>query len=183
MEHIRYHLWNGYSITELKIPVKLSNSLELKYNPVPFSASVTYRIRPVTGFELTWAIRRVSHVEHNLLNLPEHQSFVGVRVAQSVVFYGFFLCTIVCLLVFFFFSHGVVSLFLTNEFESPFGIFRLSSSNCLCNCPCYFWIVSSWIKFIEQVNIKKKSVTYNICTGRCHVGIYTKTKQKHSKHK
>ena len=35
-------------------------------------------------------------------------------------------CTIVCLFVFFIFSHGVVSLFYIYEFDCPFGIFRPS---------------------------------------------------------
>ena len=36
------------------------------------------------------------------------------------------MCTIVCLFVFFIFSHGVVSLFSINDFDCPSGIFRHS---------------------------------------------------------
>ena len=69
------------------------------------------------------------HLEQDLLTLPEQmtspQVFGGVRVAKSLVIYVvsslYFFS--VCLFIF---SHGVVSLFSSYEFDSPSGIFRPS---------------------------------------------------------
>ena len=41
-------------------------------------------------------------------------------------FLCYVMCTIVCLFVFFIFSHGIASLFSIYEFDCPFGIFRPS---------------------------------------------------------
>ena len=53
--------------------------------------NVTYRIGLFPGFVITYATRRVPHVEQDLLTLPEHTIsplvFSGVRVAYSLVFY------------------------------------------------------------------------------------------------
>ena len=53
----------------------------------------------------------------------DHPFFGGAIDAYSLCF---FMCTIVCLFVFFIFSLGVVSLFSIYEFDCPFGIFRPS---------------------------------------------------------
>ena len=61
------------------------------------------------------------------LPLPDHLIsplvFGGVCVAYSL-FLCCVMCAIVCLFVFFIFSHGVVSLFSIYEFDCPSGIFR-----------------------------------------------------------
>ena len=53
--------------------------------------NVTYRVRLFTGFVITYSIRRVPHVEQDLLTLPEHLRsplvFGGFRVVYSLVFY------------------------------------------------------------------------------------------------
>ena len=49
--------------------------------------NVTYRIWIFTGFVITQATRRVPHVTQDLLTLPEHLVFDGVRVIYSLVFY------------------------------------------------------------------------------------------------
>ena len=59
---------------------------------------------------------RICSLRHNYNPLPFS------RIWPTELF------TIICLLVFFFFSHGVVSLFFIYEFEYPSGIFRPSFS-------------------------------------------------------
>ena len=93
--------------------------------------NVTYRIRLFIGFVITWATRRVPHVEQDLLTLPEHLRsplvFGGVRVAYSLVFY-----VVSCVLLFVCLSLSfsflfIVSLFSIYEFDCLSGIFRPSS--------------------------------------------------------
>ena len=64
--------------------------------------NVAYRIRLLNRFVITWAKRRVTHVEQDLLTFPEHHRsplvFVGVRVVYSLVFYVVsFVILFVCL--------------------------------------------------------------------------------------
>ena len=83
----------------------------------------------LTEFEITWATRWMSHVEQDLLTLPEHlrsPSFWWGSCCLVFSFLGCVLCTIVCLFVFFFSHHDFVTLFLVYEFECPSGIFRPS---------------------------------------------------------
>ena len=53
--------------------------------------NVTYRIRLFTEFVISWATRRVPHLEQDLHTVPEHLRsplvFGGVRVVYSLVFY------------------------------------------------------------------------------------------------
>ena len=90
--------------------------------------NMTYRIRLLTGFVITWATRRVPHVEHDLLTLLEHlRSPPSFWWGSGCLFFSFLcgvMCTIVCLFVLFIFSHGVVSLFSIYEFDCPIGICR-----------------------------------------------------------
>ena len=72
-------------------------------------------------------LRRMPHVEQNLLTLSEHMrtppAFVGVRVAQSSMLCHVYYYLSVCLFIL---SHGVVSLFSIYEFDYSSGICRLS---------------------------------------------------------
>ena len=73
------------------------------------------------------ATRRVPHVEQDLLTLPEiTPSFWWGTCCLFFSFLCCVMCTIVCLFVFFIFSHGAVSLFQISEFDCPFGSFRHS---------------------------------------------------------
>ena len=62
--------------------------------------------RQFTGFVITRETRRVPHVEQDLLTLPEQLRsptvFGGTRVAFIVVLSYLYLCTIICLFVFYF---------------------------------------------------------------------------------
>ena len=82
---------------------------------------MTYQIRLFIGFVITWATRRVSHVEQNLHTIPKNLSS-----SQFLVEFVLLSGTTNCLFVFLFISHGVVSLFSIYEFDCPSGIFRPS---------------------------------------------------------
>ena len=94
---------------------------------------LTYRIRLLTGLSITQATRRVSHVEQDLLTLPEHLRsplvFGGVLVAYSLVFY---VVSCVLLLVCLSFSFLAMALSVYFRFikkiDCPFGIFCLPLS-------------------------------------------------------
>ena len=92
--------------------------------------NVTYRIRLFTGFVIT---------KRNTTGATCGAGSAYPSGAPEIIpsfwwgscclFFSFLccvMCAIVCLFVFFIFSHGVVSLFQISEFYCPFGIFRPS---------------------------------------------------------
>ena len=84
--------------------------------PFPFT-NVTNRIRLLTGIVITWATRRVLHVEKDLLTLPKDRistkfmvGFVSLSLEFPMSCLVYYYVS-VCQFVFFFFNHVVVSLF------------------------------------------------------------------------
>ena len=75
----------------------------------------------ITGF-VTRLIRRVPLVEQELLILPEHPVFSGVRVTRSLVLC---ICFVDRCLFFFSFGNCVVCSYSIYGFGQPFGIFKL----------------------------------------------------------
>ena len=106
---IRFHLnieWNVKAWHQYKVIYifKYKKTCNYYINNLLFFVNVTYRIVHIIGFVLTFATRRVQHMEQDLLIFPEHTRlsgfFCGARVAQSLVFYAVFCILFVCLLVF-----------------------------------------------------------------------------------
>ena len=98
--------------------------------PFPFM-NVTYCIRLLTGFVITWATWRVPHVEQDLLTLQDRATEINPSfwLGSCCLFFSCLccvMCTIVCLFVFFILRHDVVSLFWIYEFHCPSGMFHPS---------------------------------------------------------
>ena len=123
--------WNG--VTYMKITVDSIGLCLPSFShscPTYFFKQLGLSPSWVNGFVLTWATRRVPHVEQDLLTIFEHLRsspvFGGVHVARSLVVYVCFVYYLLSVWLFLCFSHCVVSLFSTYECECHFGIFRLS---------------------------------------------------------
>ena len=84
------------------------------HNPVIFTQMWHTEIL-ITGFILTWATQRVTHVDQDMFIIPEHlrspSVFVGVRVSLVLVFFVVFCVLLFDFLSFFVcFCHGNATL-------------------------------------------------------------------------
>lgn len=98
---------------------------------VPFSSNLNYRIRPISGFILTWSTQQMKHGSV-YFSYP-----FGAHTKNTSILWGFLFsvvsvlhvlrCNIVCPLTFSF-RYDDVSSFSTYELECHFCFFRLSCS-------------------------------------------------------